>query len=157
RDERSSKKQKLNVEARLLTSVEGKRLAAARDLEWAAKEKKKSDGDKRRREKENARNQNRQNCDPDAAFTGLLTAKNKDDLMDIAWSLDLPEDGMKLALLERINTYFRHHTDERDSPKYAGLFTWAARGRRAAVSDAAVPALGPPQASTSHIPVHPDQ
>jgi hypothetical protein len=42
-DGRPSKWQKLNVEARVLTSAEGKQLAAEKDAERAAKEQKKKD------------------------------------------------------------------------------------------------------------------
>lgn len=162
RDGRASKKRKLNVEGRVLNSVEGRRQAVEDDAERAAKDKKKDEGTQRRKDKENARDHNRQTRDPDAPFTGLLTAKNKDDLMDIAWAVKLPEDGTKAVLFERIDKYFRHHTAERESPKFAGLFTRGPRGRRAAA-----PATNDnaPQASTSRIapptpfhdlPIYPD-
>ncbi|KAJ7107117.1 hypothetical protein C8R44DRAFT_885781 [Mycena epipterygia] len=147
RDGKASKRRKLNAEARVLNSVEGRRLAAEDDAQRAAKDKKKDDSAERRKNKENTRDRNRQTRDPDAPFTGLLTAKNKDDLMDIAWAVKLPEDGTKAVLLERLEQYFRHHTAEHDSPKFAGLFTRAPRGRRAAPATVE----NPPHASTSQI------
>jgi hypothetical protein len=152
RDGRASKRRKLNVEARVLTSVEGRRLAAEKDAERANKAQKKSDGAQRRREKENCREEARRNWDPNAVFTGILSAKNKDDLMNIAWSLGLSDDGTKAVLLESINKHFSTHPAKRDSEKYKGLFTRAQRGRRAAAPNAPTPANDPPQLSTSHIP-----
>ena len=43
RDGRPSKRRKLNVEARVLTSAEGKQLVVEKDAERAAKEQKKKD------------------------------------------------------------------------------------------------------------------
>ncbi|KAK7057081.1 hypothetical protein R3P38DRAFT_2426550, partial [Favolaschia claudopus] len=82
RDARPSKKRKLNVEARVLTSAEGKRLAAEKEAERTSKAKKKAESAQRRKEKENLRKESWRNRerDPDASFTGVLSAKNKDDL-----------------------------------------------------------------------------
>ncbi|KAJ7086160.1 hypothetical protein B0H15DRAFT_782325 [Mycena belliarum] len=152
RDGRSSKRRKLNVEARVLTSAEGKRLAAEKDAERAKKVQKKADGAQRRREKENCRDQNRRNWDPTTIFTGILSAKAKGDLMDIAWSLRLAEDGTKAVLLDRINSYFDSHPAARESSTYRGLFSRG--GRRAAAAPAAEDP--PSQPSTSAIPFHPN-
>ncbi|KAJ6469102.1 hypothetical protein DFH09DRAFT_989117, partial [Mycena vulgaris] len=148
RNGRASKRRKLNVEARVLTSAEGKRLAAEKDAERDAKEAKKTANANRRKEQENEREQGRRNRDPHEPFTGLLSAKNKGDLLDIAWDLGLPEEGTKAVLLDRITAHFRLQSDKRDSPKYAGLF---ARARRAGPSNAAAAAAAPLQ-STSQLP-----
>jgi hypothetical protein len=151
RDGRVSKRRKLNVEARVLTSAEGKRLAAEKDAERARKAQSKADGAQRRKEKENCRDETRRNWDHSAALTGLLSAKNKDDLMDIAWSLNLSEEGTKAQLLERMTKHFDTHPEQRDSAKYSGLFARAPRGRRTAATAAPLP-NDTPQPSTSHIP-----
>ncbi|KAJ7480572.1 hypothetical protein FB451DRAFT_1171179 [Mycena latifolia] len=160
RDGRSSKKRKLNVESRVLTSVEGKRLAAEKEAERARKAQKKSDGAQRRREKENCRDENRRNWDPNTIFTGLLSAKAKGDLMDIAWALKLTEDGTKAVLLDRINTYFDAHPAERNSDKYCGLFARAPRGRRAAApareDGPSQPSLIPSSSALHDVPFHPN-
>ncbi|KAJ7691947.1 hypothetical protein B0H17DRAFT_934508 [Mycena rosella] len=127
RDGRASKKRKLNVEARLLTSVDSRRLAAEKETERLAKEVKKAALSLCRKEKENARDNQRRTRDSNQPFTGLLTAKNKGDLVDIAWDLKIPEDGTKAVLCECINTFFRAHPDLRGSTKYSGLFVCGRR------------------------------
>jgi hypothetical protein len=151
RDRRSSKKRKLNVEARVLTSAEGRRLAAEKDAERAKKAQDKRDGVQRRQEKENSRQENRRNWDPSTAFTGLLSAKSKDDLLNIAWTLKLAEDGTKVKLLDRITAYFDNHPAERDSDRYRGLFARAPRGRRT-TAPTAPGDQHDAEPSTSHIP-----
>jgi hypothetical protein len=56
RDGRASKRQKLNVEVRVLTSAEGKRLAAEKDAERVAKMQKK-EAERLQKEKEAERDQ----------------------------------------------------------------------------------------------------
>ncbi|KAJ7751813.1 hypothetical protein DFH07DRAFT_1032319 [Mycena maculata] len=133
----------------LLYFAEGRQLATEKDNERKLEAKKQSDGAQRRREKENSREENRWKWGPNTTFTGLLSSKLKDDLMDIAWSLQLSEEGMKAQLLDCINVYFDTHAAERESQKYCGLFARALRGRHAAAS---VAADDLPQASTSQIP-----
>ena len=122
RDGRASKRRKLNVEARVLTSAEGKRLAAEKDAEWAAKEQKKRDAAMRRRQKENDREKQRRDRAPDAPFTGSLSSKSKPDLQEIAGALSLAEEGTKEVLIHRINTFFDSHPSIRDSERFTGLF-----------------------------------
>jgi hypothetical protein len=57
RDGRASKRRKLNVEARVLTSAEGKRLAAEKEVEQVAKMQKKKEMEMVRKEKEAERDQ----------------------------------------------------------------------------------------------------
>ncbi|KAJ7778954.1 hypothetical protein B0H16DRAFT_1448503 [Mycena metata] len=128
--------------------------------EKAAKEKKKDDTAQRRKEKENARTINRHNRDPNEPYTGLLTAKVKDDLRDICIDLGQSDEGTKADLLERLNRYFRDHPLERDSAKFCGLFKAAPRGRRAGaapVVNGDCPQLppsndNPPVVSSSRLP-----
>jgi hypothetical protein len=56
-ENQKSKRWKLNVEARVLTSMEGRQMAIEKDTERMAKEKKKSDSTALRKEKENLRQQ----------------------------------------------------------------------------------------------------
>ncbi|KAJ7830434.1 hypothetical protein B0H14DRAFT_3715504 [Mycena olivaceomarginata] len=84
------------------------------------------------------------------ALSGILSAKNKDGIMDIAWSLKLPEEGRKVVTVDRFDAYLDDHPAERQSAKYSGLFTRASRGRRAAAPTTLVHENGPPQRSTSH-------
>jgi catalase len=122
RDGRASKRRKLNVEARALTSAEGMKLAAEKDAERIAKAQKKKESERRRKEKEVARDQQRQARPPDQPFSGSLASKNKGDLQEIAAALNLSEDGTKDALVLRINAYFDSNPLERETPRFSGLF-----------------------------------
>ena len=128
RDGRPSKRRKLNVEARVLTSAEGKRLAAQKDAERAAKEQKKKDAASRRKQKENDREQQRRDRAP-APFMGSLSSKSKPDLQKIAGALSLAEEGTKEVLIHRINTFFDTHPRIRDSERFVGLSNRADRRR----------------------------
>jgi len=162
RANKPSKRRKLNVEARVLTSAEGKRLAAEKDAERKVKEQKKKDAAARRKQKENDREQQRRARAPDAPFTGSLSSKSKPDLQEIAGVLSLPEDGTKEVLVRRINTFFDSHPRLRDSDRFTGLFNRATR-RRADTNDAAqtqtfnnlppIPSAPQASGSASHLPL----
>jgi hypothetical protein len=121
-DSRASKRRKLNVEARVLTSAEGKRLAAEKDAAHVAKAQKKKDAERLRKEKEVARDQQRRAHPSDEPFVGSLASKNKADLQEIAGALNLPEDGTKDALIQRINSFFDSNPLQRVSARFSGLF-----------------------------------
>ncbi|KAI0302980.1 hypothetical protein BC826DRAFT_1101150 [Russula brevipes] len=106
RTNKPSKRRKLNVEARVLTSEEGKRISAEKEAERKVKEQKKTEVAAQRKQKENDREQQCRARAPDAPFTGSLVSKSKPDLQEIAGALSLPEDGTKEVLLRRINTFF---------------------------------------------------
>lgn len=129
RNGRASKRRKLNVEARVLTSAEGKRLAAEKEAERAVKMQKKKKAEMLRKEKEAERDQQRQARGPDAPFMGSLPSKNKPDLQEIAAALDLSEDGTKDTLIQRINACFDSNPLLRDGPRFSGLFHRAPRRR----------------------------
>ena len=129
RDGRASKRRKLNVEARVLTSAEGKRLAAEKEAERVTKMQKRKEAELLRKEKEAERDQQRRDRGPDAPFIGSLSSKNKPDLQEIAAALDLSEDGTKDALMQRITTHFDSNPLLRDGPRFSGLFHRAPRRR----------------------------
>src|SRR6266852_4185644 len=138
-DGRASKRRKLNVEARVLTSAEGKRLAAEKEAERVAKMQKKKEAERSWKEKEAERDQQRQARGPDAPFTGSLTSKNKPDLQEIAAALNLLEDGTKDALIQRITACFDSNPLLRDGPRFSGLFHRALRRRPQATEDTPTP------------------
>jgi hypothetical protein len=141
----ASKRRKLNVEARVLTSVEGRQLAEEKDAERTAKEQKKKDAEQRRKEKEVERIQHRLNRPPDAPFTGSLGSKNRPDLQEIAGALGLPETGTKEALTQSIKAHFDSNLSLRDLPRFSGLFNRATRRRPRELENQ----LSMPVASTS--------
>ena len=123
RNRRPSKQRKLNVEAQVLTSAEGKQLAAEKDAEQAAKEQKKKDMAMWRKQKENEREQQQQDRAPDTPFTGALSSKSKPDLQEIAGALSLAEEGTKEVLI----LFFESHPHLRDTERFMGLFNCAHR------------------------------
>jgi hypothetical protein len=114
----ASKRRKLNVEARVLTSVEGRQLAEEKEAERMAKGQKKKDAEQRRKEKEMER-----------PFSGSLSSKNRPDLQEIAGALGLSETGTKEVLTQSIKTHFNTNPSLRDLPRFSGLFNRATRRR----------------------------
>ena len=88
-----------------------------------------------RKEKETERDRQHQARGPDAPFTGSLSSKNKPDLQEIAAALDLPEDGTKDALIQRINACFDSNPLLHDRPRFAGLFHHAPKCRSQATEN----------------------
>ena len=127
RDGRASKRRKVNVEERMLTSAEGKRLAAEKDAEHVGKAQKKKEAERIRKEKEVARDQQRR-APPDEPFVGSLASKNKADLQEIAGALSLPVDCTKGELIQRINS-FDSNPLQRISSQFSGLFNRRAQRR----------------------------
>jgi hypothetical protein len=148
RDGRASKRRKLNVEARVLTSAEGKRLAAEKDAERAAKMQKRKEAETLRKEKEAEREELRRIRGPDAPFIGSLSSKSKPELREIAAALGLSEDGTKDALTQRITACFDLDPLLRDRPRFTGLFHRATRRRPQATNENAHP-----MASIPSVPV----
>ncbi len=151
-DGRVTKQPKLNVKARVLTSAEGKQLAAEKDVEQAAKAQKKKEADLRRKAQETERQQQRTQH-PDQPFTGSLTSKNKSDLQEIAAAIELSEDGTKNVLIARINAFFDTNPSLRDAARFVGLFNHVSKRRPQVTENPPTSApTSPNQSSTSRIP-----
>jgi hypothetical protein len=129
---------KFNVEARVLTSDEGRQAAA--DARKAAEDKAAQQKENRdaRAQKELEEQQRRETRSVDEPFVGSLTSRNLPDLKDVAYALNLSLDGTKKAILERIQTHFTSNPTLRDSPRFIGLFQRVRRQKRTA-SDANLP------------------
>lgn len=117
------KRPKLNVNARCLTSSEGRRLAAEQEAARHAKAQKKLDAQNQRTAQEAERERLRRARGPDFAFTGSLSTKNKPDLVDIALDLGLDSVGTKAVLLDRIKQHFDEHPEKRSEHRYQGMFS----------------------------------
>jgi hypothetical protein len=89
----SNKKCKVVMDAWMLTSDEGLRLAEEQEAEQRAKKQKKKEMEQRREDKAAEWWQQRENRDPSEPFRGSLTLKNKGDLQEITGVLGLSEDG----------------------------------------------------------------
>lgn len=111
KDSRSRKRQKLNVEARCLTSEEGLKLAREHQAVRDAQEQKKHEAQEQRAAKEAERERLRLERDLNEPFTGALTTKTKPDLQDIAQALGLLTSGGKKDLFECITHDFDVNPD----------------------------------------------
>ena len=132
KDGRARKRQKLNVDARCLTSEEGLRLAQEQQALKEAQEQKKREAQEQRAAKEADCERLRLERNPDEPFTGALTTKAKPDLQDVAQALGLLITGSKKDLLERITHHFDENPNLRNTPRYEGLFS---RSRRRPARD----------------------
>lgn len=150
-DGRASKRRKLNVEARVLTSAEGKKLAA--EKEHVAKVQKKKEAERFRKEKEVARDQRRRARPPDDPFIGSLSSKNKADLQEIAGALSLPKYGTKDALILRINAFFDSNPVQRSSLQFSGLFNRRAPRQSPQETENPHPVASTTQSTLAHRPL----
>jgi hypothetical protein len=129
KDNRATKQRKLNVNARCLTSEEGRRLAQEQEAEREAREQEKQEKQEQKQAKEAERQHKQDEQDPNEEFSGSLHSKSKDDLKDIACLLGLSMDGQKKDLLTRITNKFDNTPGLRTDAHYEGLFR-AHRSRR---------------------------
>ncbi|KAJ6533276.1 hypothetical protein DFH09DRAFT_1406723 [Mycena vulgaris] len=130
-------KAKLNVEARSLTSDEGLRLAEEHAQMVADKETEKGRKEKEREEKEGREQQLRMTQAPMSIFRGALSAKNKPQLKDIAYALNISMEGTSKDILTRIAELFNTQQHLRDDPRFVGLFS---KRPRASNTSAQLPA-----------------
>ncbi|KAG1743587.1 uncharacterized protein EDB91DRAFT_1011540, partial [Suillus paluster] len=65
-----------------------------------------------------------------ACFTGSFSAKNKDNLIDIASALQISTAGTKPELLKAIKEYFDSHPELKNDEHFVGLFTGCSRARK---------------------------
>lgn len=139
------KRQKLNVNARCLTSSEGRQLAQEQELSRAAKVQKKTDAQNRRAIQDVQREQLRQARGDNYVFTGSLASKNIPDLKDIAAVLGVSSTGKKAEILAKITGHFEEHPEKRLDERFKGLF----QSRRQRNNENANPAPAPPPPSSS--------
>ncbi|KAG2142234.1 uncharacterized protein EDB93DRAFT_1105489 [Suillus bovinus] len=66
----------------------------------------------------------------DIHFTGALSAKSKEDLIDIANQLTIETTGTKAELLKAIREYFDSHTNLKNDARFEGLFNGRSRGQK---------------------------
>ncbi|KAJ6448315.1 hypothetical protein C8R47DRAFT_1269962 [Mycena vitilis] len=69
-------------------------------------------------------------------FRGSISTKNKPQLKDLAYALDISTDGTSKQLTTRINTFFEDNDAMRNDPWFMGIFT---RSRAAAATDSSGP------------------
>ncbi|KAJ3833347.1 hypothetical protein F5878DRAFT_410778, partial [Lentinula raphanica] len=123
KETRRSKRPKLNVDARCLTSSEGLALSKKQQEEKNIEMQRKSEAQAAREAKDKERQQARQQLSATTAvFTGSLNSKRKEDLKDIAFTLGVAQDGTKDAILTRIREHFNTHAGLSADPRYRGLF-----------------------------------
>lgn len=155
KENKSRKRPKLNVEARTLTSREGRIAAAEKEAAREAEQQKKQAVQDQRRDEELRRQQIRLTRDPNHAFTGALGTKSKPDLVDIAFALGIRaithpgnDKITKAQVLDLIQQHFDSNPTLRSDARYEGLFT---RRRQTRNNENANPVTGVcPEPGPSH-------
>ena len=131
----------INVDARVLTSVEGRRevqrlCKEATEKEWLLNEAltQKAAEDQARRKRR---------ADISYIFTGPLNkARQKEELKDIALALSLSDSGKKDDIYNRIAKEFKENPNWRLEPCFEGLFTLHQKCPQLGTSD--VPGMAGP-------------
>jgi hypothetical protein len=135
------------VEARVLTSEEGRLELQQLREEARLKEERQAEDAARKATEDEARRKRR--ADGSRVFTGPLNkTRRKGDLEDIAAALALPDGGKKDELLERISKHFEEHPELKTSTRFEGLFNLGPR-KRARLAD--VPPVDLPVAGPSTV------
>ncbi|KAF8431186.1 hypothetical protein L210DRAFT_3334054, partial [Boletus edulis BED1] len=68
----------------------------------------------------------------DVRFTGSLSTKNKDDLIDIATALVISTDGTKSDVLKAIKDHFEANPELKSDTRFTELFSNRSRGQKRA-------------------------
>ncbi|KAJ7307920.1 hypothetical protein DFH08DRAFT_975303 [Mycena albidolilacea] len=113
------------VKARALTSDEGLQLARDREKLMQEKEAEKKRRDDEQQAKEKKEQQLREAHAGTIVFRGALSSKNKTQLKDLAYSLNIGMEGTSKELIARINDHFDRNEALCDHPHYAGIFNHA--------------------------------
>ena len=127
---------KVTVEARVLTSEEGRLEMQQLQEELRLKELHRNEERARKAAEEQARRKRR--ADISLIFTGSLNkSRRKEELEDIAVALALPEVGTKDDLFKRIVEEFEANPEQKTNPRFVGLFNSRPR-KRARVDNAPI-------------------
>ena len=119
-----------NVEARVLTSEEGRLELEQLREQVRLKEQQQAEDTARKAAGDQDRRKRR--ADITVVFAGPLNkSRRKNELEDIAAALALPESGKKDKLLQRICNHFDEYPDLRTNPRFEGLFHPRKRARTA--------------------------
>ena len=112
----------------LLTSAEARERQAVRSAELKQKEDVKA---VKKAEEDQAEATRRTEAirDPTIAFSGSIASKNKADLQLLLATLGLLTTGTNAILKERLLQYFEAHPNDKQLPRYAGLFTRRTRAQ----------------------------
>ena len=141
---RGTHAKRTQVEARVLTSEEGRLELQQLREEARLKEERQAEEAARKATEDDARRKRR--ADFSRIFTGTLNkSRLKEDLEDLAVALALPVGSKKDELLDKITKHFDEHPELKTSPRFEGLFNPRPR-KRARVTDARVidaPTAGP--------------
>lgn len=126
----TSKRRKLNTDARWLNSDKALAEAEAqREVELADEARRQEARDKKM-EEEHERQREREQRDPNEPFKGALGGRNKAELQDVAFVLGLSVDGKNSDIKARIEAHFDEHENLRSDPRYIALFPSFARQAR---------------------------
>jgi hypothetical protein len=117
----SGRAKKINVEARVLTSQEGRQELQQLREDTQSKEQRRQQDLAQKAVGDEAQRKHR--ADPTRTLVGPLNkSRRKEDLEDIAVALALLESGKKDEIFERITMHFERHLGLKSDPRFEGLF-----------------------------------
>ena len=128
----------IKVLGELVTGPESSERRKVRRREQDAKEQKKAEVEAQKAAKaaEDQERRTQMQRNPNHAFSGSLSSKNKSELGDILIALGILVDAKakKADMVKRIQDHFNDpsHIEDRESPRFSGLFPGARRPRQPA-------------------------
>ncbi|KAG2154231.1 uncharacterized protein EDB93DRAFT_1336126 [Suillus bovinus] len=129
-NKRQKKTRARNINARWLTSAEGLRQCEEQDVAREAKAQKKAEAAARKASRQASRLARQAMQGSDICFTGALSAKSKEDLIDIVNQLTIETTGTKAELLKAIREYFDSHANLKNDARFEGLFNGRSRRQK---------------------------
>ncbi|KAF9068214.1 hypothetical protein BDP27DRAFT_1422096 [Rhodocollybia butyracea] len=125
KSQKKDSSKRFHTDARILTSMEGKELAAAETERKVQKKNAETERAKKRKEMETADILRRAEQQRDnSTFSGTIQSKTKPHPIDLAVALGLEYEGASVDVLRvRINTHFNANLELKLNPRYIALFT----------------------------------
>jgi len=109
-------------EAEVVTSETGNARMAELEASRLQKEVEKRARDEARQKVEDEVQRERREMGENIIFSQPLTKLLKPGLRNLSWALKLSETGSTRDMLDRIRTHFANHPEDKDRPRFSGLF-----------------------------------
>ncbi|KAH7903405.1 DDE superfamily endonuclease-domain-containing protein [Hygrophoropsis aurantiaca] len=121
---------KLHTTSRILTSEEGRAELRRLEAEKQEKDQQAETARLKKTEEENVRRRRRAEQEMLGNWSGPLKSLKRDELHDLAISLDLSDKGNMSAVRDRIEGHFSSHSHLKTSTRYKKLFETSSRDAR---------------------------
>jgi hypothetical protein len=127
REERKTNRS-IHIGGRIVTTQEGRAIALQQKQARVEKENKVAETKQKKSEAELEKQRRRKDLGRDGmVFSGLLAYQRLPMLTDIAWCLNLGEDGTRDDLIGRISAYINEEPAIRNDPRFTSLWTSSRR------------------------------